>query len=479
MSLQMRTQIYSKFDESVELSAKEINDLQRGQWEIDCPQMTLESRDEKSPVTFRGAGYIKQTDNHQFIFKFFSQGAGENFYSALWGKSLLPGELIPESDYFDFRAIDQIGREWKCERLLKADTKHTATGEIIFKGNLPEIYCEGEISVKVECKGSSLNFHIFENVEIPCNEKTKKVKNIASGAQKSTHESRNVWKFSCCGFDFLMVKEEGNLLKVHTTTKSPQLPEFFSERVIETLQFVLGRPFTAEIQYFRFGNHTKCVLRSHRYTRTNPRFKPPLRPGLIDAKTHKVTTIHHRNLFEKYLKHVIDYGELSHPLWAQLNAVYEASDGMFTDAYALTLTVAIESFLRMEFSALGKPSENELKLIKAAMKHLKKWDGDTAMKERIMGSIGTFKTPRAGDRLRVLIHTKAITEEELISWTRLRNRSAHDYQNNELPTQDFKHHLKKVEVLFYHLIFHAIGYKGLYVDYSAPGWITKQYPPSV
>jgi hypothetical protein len=87
--------------------------------------------------------------------------------------------------------------------------------------------------------------------------------------------------------------------------------------------------------------------------------------------------------------------------------------------------------------------------------------------------------PRAGDRLKVLIQANAITEQQYEAWKKLRNRSAHGNQNDGLSHQKFMNLLTEVEVLFYHLIFHAIRYKGLYVDYSAAGWTTKEYPPKL
>ncbi len=34
----------------------------------------------------------------------------------------------------------------------------------------------------------------------------------------------------------------------------------------------------------------------------------------------------------------------------------------------------------------------------------------------------------------------------------------------------------EVEVLFYHLIFHVIGYEGPYTDYASPGCPVRRYP---
>lgn len=473
----MKNNLQITSGESSELSAQEIDSLQHGTWEIDCHRMTLKSRDIKKPIIYSGAGYIKQTEDCQFTFKIFPHGQEQSSNRNTWDASLQAGELIPDHAYYDFTATDYKGREWVSERLLEPDTNRSVTGDIIVEGKLAEISCEGQIPQNVKCNGSSLLFQVFDNFEIPCNERTLKKKSVAGGAQKSMFGSLNVWKFRCCGFDFLIVKEDGDLLKVHVSTDSQSLPDYFAERVIETLQFVLGHPITWEIQYSRLNHSTKCILRSQRLRRTNARFRPPLPPQwLISSKTNKITTIHHRNLFERYLKHVINHGQPRHPLWAQLNAVYEASDAMFIDAHTLTLTVAIESLLSIEFPNLGKPSKKELKAIQAAKEYFENWEGDIGTKNRIKGSIDSLSQPRAGDKMKALVKVNAITKKQWKAWQKIRNASAHAYQNNNLTHQKFINLLAEVEVLFYHLVFHTIGYKGKYMDYSSLGWPLKQYP---
>ncbi len=44
-----------------------------------------------------------------------------------------------------------------------------------------------------------------------------------------------------------------------------------------------------------------------------------------------------------------------------------------------------------------------------------------------------------------------------------------------LPLQEFLELSNKVLILFYHLIFFAIGYQGKYTDYSTIGWPVKDY----
>jgi hypothetical protein len=169
---------------------------------------------------------------------------------------------------------------------------------------------------------------------------------------------------------------------------------------------------------------------------------------------------------------------MHHPLWGQLNAVYEASSGAFSDSEALTLAVAIESILGSEFPELGKPSPSDLAQIDEAVAYLDTWPGDQKLKERIRGSIGQFKHSRAGDKLRVLSQQSAISVEAAKSWQKLRNANTHSYQRHSLESEEFIRLLDLARNLFYQLIFAAIGYRGPYRDYSEANWPLREYPPT-
>jgi hypothetical protein len=183
-----------------------------------------------------------------------------------------------------------------------------------------------------------------------------------------------------------------------------------------------------------------------------------------------------RRLFAKYLQHTINYDQPLHPLWAQLNAIYEASKGMFIDAHALTLTVAIESIMSIEFAHLGKLNKKEKETIKEALKYIDNWNGNTEIKARIKGSVNALFQPRVGDKMKALVEAGAITSMQWKAWQKLRNTNAHSYQTHNLKHSEFIELIFQINVLFYHLIFYSIGYKGPYMDVSVLGFPIKQYP---
>jgi hypothetical protein len=189
--------------------------------------------------------------------------------------------------------------------------------------------------------------------------------------------------------------------------------------------------------------------------------------------SNRITAKYHRRLFEHYLQHVLDYDKPRHPLWGQLNELYEASTGSFIDGYALSLAVAVEGLVQREFPGLGGLTPQQKHQVKAAQEHMKLWNGDVKLKQRIEGAISQLHYSRAGDKLRALVNSGAISEEMNTAWRKLRNALAH---GSSPKGGRFVELLYRVKVLFYHLIFHAIGYKGPYMDYGSLGWPVKWYP---
>lgn len=463
----MRIDEHVKLSKQAELSAPELESLKHSLWEIDCPQINVKSRSPQNPCIFDGSGFFKQIASHQLTFKFYASAQSQNYIN----RNLQLGEKIPDDAYFDLSAVDYKGRLWHCERIL-IDIKKSASGEFIIQGRIPKIICKGEIAEYLECQGSKLEIRVFDDIKIPCNERTSIKKSIARGVESSKSMSRNIWKFRCCKLDFLLVKEDKDLLIINVVSNEENILEYLRERILETLQFILGYPINWAVSYKRIGHTTEVTLCSPRQRSVSSRFQPPCILGGYFINEAQVF----RRLFAKYLKHIINYDQPLHPLWAQLNAIYEASSGVFIDAHALTLTVAIESIVSSEFFHLGKLTNKEKEAAHKALKYIEDWNDNTGIKERIKGSINAMFQPRVGDKMKALEKAGAITKAQAKAWQKLRNKSTHSYQTHNSKNSEFVELIFQMNVLFYHLIFYAIGYKGPYMDVSERGFPIKQYP---
>lgn len=457
-----------------QLSAEELIAFRKNSWLADCPRMVLKSQANQNPTTLYGSGFISQSSDGRLQFKIYvtRERAASN---SDFLDSITAGEVIPEQCFYAFRATDSTARVWHAERLLP-NFSRVATGKVIVQGTLRELVCQSRAPTSVTLKGSSLTFWVLDDSKIPTNATTIRRQSIARVRHKSRGFVRNVWTFRCCGTTFLLTKDGEDLLTVRASISEGRFPLFMEDRLVETLQFVLGRPIPWAIMRKQVGQKMTIVLTSRRTVNGNARFLPPLPEVFVDPRSGKLSTRHHRRLFECYLKHTLSFKRKRHPIWGQINAVYEASLTSFVDALALTLTVAIESLLGSEFVDIGKPTKADNQAIKDIIRHFDGWSGKEDIKARVRGSLSQLSQPRALDRLRELVKQGAITDDQLKAWKELRNPSAHG-QVSSLSSEKLIRLTQKVEVLFYHLIFCAIGYRGLYLDFSEPDWPLREYPP--
>lgn len=460
--------------QSIDLSTAELEDLKRGTWHTDCIKITLKGRRAPPTAVISGSGEIKQTADGRLIFKLYGNYQ-RNVQPLTFLTPSTPGEVIPESQLFDLVATDFKGRRWRSEWLLP-NFNFGVQGKPLVEGELRDVSFTARYPESLHLVGSTLTFSIFDDIEIPFNQRTVQKKSVARGRQRSASYTLNAWKFRCSGIDFLLTKEQSDLLTIHVSSKTIKFADILERRVIETLQFILGRPVDWSVLQKRIGNNSKVTIARKQVVREQTLPMPPLPDWLTHPKTRRLTTAHYRKLFAGYLTYTMQSDKFHHPLWGQLNSIHESALSKFLDARALMLTVVIESILGSEFSDLVKITKKDKQAIKDAQTFLSNWDGNEVIKNRISGAISQLLQVRAGDTLRELVRVGAITEEQSRAWQRLRNTSTHSYQTGSVPPDEFRRLLFQIQVLFYHLIFYLVGYKGPYIDYGSSGWPTREYP---
>jgi hypothetical protein len=374
---------------SAEIADDEIDDLKHGSWVIDCARLELRQRGPKG-TTYSGPGSLRQDAERQLVYKIYSTGSDD--FQTLWHNDLgVAGSVVPEYAFYDLTATDSKGREWHSERILLGERNWGDSKELVVEGRVDSLSCWGEIPEEIRANGCSLSYDVFDPVRIPTNARTSEHRHVA-GWSRSHRYDLDSWRFRAAGLRFLLSNGRNDRLQIHVATDSADLPPFIEGRVLEALFFVLGHPLYPTITQQRIGQQTSCTLHSHRHHLFGVRHKPPLNIlPFSHPKTGKHTTEPYRKLFDKYLAYTLPYKKIQHPLWGQLNAVYEASAGTFINSQALTLAVAIESILGSEFPELGKPSTRECKEIDAAIKYWDAWNGGTDLKKRIEGSIRPLK----------------------------------------------------------------------------------------
>jgi hypothetical protein len=456
-----------------DLKEGDLKEISLLKWQLDCPRMTIKLRKKLSPETYYGAGRIFFTPEGSLAFECFSHRE-MNTIDWQFGTSVPSGRIIPDSQFYNVVALDSSGYQWHSSRTIPR-VHRTSDGRAILRGEIDEISTERKMPSEVKLTGSSIVYWVFDDIKIPTNRSTKTKRSISGTKVRSKSGSWNAWEFTSNKIRYLLIKGSDGRLTIRIRSKESSFPAGFERRVVEAFHLILGRPINWMAMKSQEGQNIEIRIRKKDLVRA--KITPPLPSRNIKMpKSQKVSPNYHRKLFHRFMRHTMDSKDYRHQIWGQLNAIAEASASSFIDAKALTLTVAIESLLGTEFPSLGEPTPKLESSIQKIRTHIKSWEGDPSIKDRVLSMIGNLSSASATDKMRALVDRNAITEEQYKAWKKLRNPTAHSYLKTGIATPDMIKLLQSCEVLFFHLIFHAIGYKGPYMDFSTPGWPLKEYP---
>lgn len=458
---------------NTEISYAVSEALLRSSWSVDCIKIELIQRCEGG-ASFSGVGRLYQDEDGQLRYKIYASKSTEVSTERI-SKPRTSGKLVPDADYYDLSAEDTANRVWKAYRIWNAEV-FTYSNILIVEGYLGDIACEAEIPKNSTINSSGLSYICAEGMKIPLNAEHTYV--AGNCLEKSI--SVNCWKFKAMGHEFLLFNDENQHLNISVYANKGSFPENFAMSVLGALFFVLGRPINPIILKQRMPHETRCTLYSRRHPLRNVRHKPPLYLGdMVDRKTGKMIEVSeesHNDLFRQFLKYNLSHQEHWTPLWSQLQAVYDTSSNSYIDAYALTLSVSIESILKDIFSDVDRHIKEKIDNLDKALEYLDIWTGDCEIKERIKKAISGMKKLSTAEKLRQFEEQGVIFKGACRSWNDLRNRNAHRFQYPSLPSEKNLSLLFQATTLFYQLIFHAIGYRGAYTDFSVEGSPVCQYP---
>ncbi len=452
------------------MKANELELISNNKFVLDCPKITLSPElpdtDKKS---YTGSGSITQSETGEFLLKLYCDGTilPQETLSRYLGTTV--GKIVDDSEYYCLSAVDLEGRTWEAKRILPNIHSGTIPGYIVF-GRLNEISYSSNLP-KTLTK-SSVNIKYRGDIDIPCNEGSM-VETSISGEKRSRYVSLNIAKFQTSGFEFEIEKEKG-WLSFWAVSQSCPITDAVITRFTEALQFVLGRTLHWSIvELFQQQTQETRVRAVLENEKESSRIQPP-----ISFRSHdNANSVW--NLFGKYLDHVISYTERKwHPLFSLIHAVIESGKASL-EAEALTLSVSIEGLLKREFSALASPDKAFKKQVDDARRLIEKSELSDPIKKRMPGFLGNMLSPRPIDKLFILKDNGFIDEEFIESWKNLRDSSAHADSFESVDLQNFLNRCNSVLMLFYHLVFLAIGYTGEYTDYSSYHYPMKHFNQSM
>lgn len=428
--------------------------------------MVLKRHSSSDPWEFCGPGCIAQTSAGKIEFTLYSECAlsAEALKEFYFGPFPPPGQVIPRDRYYSLIATDGKGRKWSSDGIDPAPISSQIVKGTVFKGDIRWVDCWTTEHIE---KPTRFLLAVLQDIRIPVNTYTKIEERV--GPMKSRSGNLNAWCFSSNGIEFILKKQPG-LLVIEATSDIGNLSNDIENRIVEALQFVLAQPVDWSFMGTYSEDKQNITVRVSSGDVLKSRFQPPI-------KFHRANGSQSiSELFSMYLFHIIGYkANVWHPLSEEITAVRRSAGGSLEDQ-SLMLGVAIESILNLEFPCLADPSEDFQVGVSRLRKYIDDWEGDITLKRRVTGSLAAMLQARALDKLKALSETGSIKDYQVEDWRRIRNPAAHGYRSQELSIQDKFDLIQRVTVLFYHLIFTAIGYKGKYTDYGVHGWPEKDYP---
>lgn len=475
------------------VTSKELQELRDGNFEIQCPRMSLVQNVKDAPVTYEGSGLVQMDDSRGLVATLLAPDAPPPM-----SELSVAREPIPDERYFTLRAEDLWGHQWQSERLVLDPTYNVSTGSAVVKAQLRTIYTESASAS--QRRNSNVVIHIFHALRLPYDQRTDTVTNIAGHEQRSA--SVNVTTFEAIGLQFLCREDNGVIVEANETAL--EMPANLELRIIEALQFLTATEVTPSLVTTSTPTHLRFTVHSGPTTRLKPRRRPPL-----NLDNHSITKWAWA-LFEKYLEYVSSWSEPEfHPLSREWDAVIK-SQFASVDTQVLILAIAVEALLRHTHPQYDQtPLTTEEQEWKTRIEKLINSDAcPKSLANRVSGFVGSLDTPltaeeqewstkiddlinsdacpesfanrvsgflgnldqvRAVDKLYNLANDGAINRGSIEAWKDLRHRRAHGSSSEKLAIEEVLHLRDEALSLLYEITFDAIGYHGPRVNYGAPG----------
>jgi hypothetical protein len=142
-----------------------IKALKQLKLEIDCFEMALVQNLPENPVSYRGKGYIRQTENDTLTFKLYASET-KNIDATRYMRAVPhSGKLFTESEYYTLTALTSDGTVWAAEQILPDCGWTSCTPNPIVTGNISAMS-----SFKSNPSSKHrLRLHFFDDVQLPYN----------------------------------------------------------------------------------------------------------------------------------------------------------------------------------------------------------------------------------------------------------------------------------------------------------------------
>ena len=439
-----------------------IESFRQSEIEFDCPKMTLIQR-KKGGEFYEGQGYIRQDKNGNLTFKIYvTRHANANIFSIFDMIGKVDDDLL----YYHLTATDTDDTTWVADHVMPKPNWNMLKDTVIFAGTLRSMSTKKDWTQE----RNILRLYYFENFELPLNACTKYEKNNSPIAELDRAT------FTTLGIEFEIKNRHGTGLAIIEAINNSNFPVGFHMRLQEALQFITARSARWSSRVESVKDSLEIELSSPESTSQKTTMSAPFMSFMPEFRSHGWI------LFGKYLEYVIaNTNTYWNPVAYHLYNAREASANSI-DARAIGVSVAVEAVASLIDLPPDPLTANRLKEFKSNM--LEALHGQTAHREfsnRLKGAIDGLDKKSTIETLRLLGKMGRLGHEYEKSWSYLRNRHVHP-KISALKKPDDKtyasqlHHIQRVEMILYQLIFHLIGYEGEFTDCSGAAIQTMKYP---
>lgn len=440
----------------------DLRDLTLGTFELRCGAMHLYPRNAPKDQGSSGAGYLRQLPTGELSLVMFI-AAQPPPPEIVWDTKKKSGQLFGDEDYYLLEAHDFGGRRWTASRVRPSFTQFHGEGEPLWMAEATLRELEASDTLRGRPAGSSLQIWYRGALEFPFQ---VAVRQLETAGETTLSESMAIAaaKFSAAGCDFVARHDAGYLV-VSVGCSEDRLKPDFERRVHETMEFVLARRLAWTAVERREGAELSWRLTGAPPNENGGRMQLPVAftPGLRNECEAAL------DLLRRYLEQVHSHlGDGLPQLSVAVRCALEGSRSPL-DAHALDVAVAVEAILGTEFTDVGESHaafKAELAQVREAVESLGISD---ETKRRLRGRISSMAAASAKSRLLELASRGVVDMEEVRAWEEIRHRGAHGSFIAGVD-QDYVDAFWRLVVLFYRLIFAAVGYEGPYRDYGEIGW---------
>lgn len=436
-------------------------------FELKCTEMCLCITPAYTTEVFNGSGRIWITTAGQLRFSILAKLTCSNLQREWLPRLKMLGhspKINPshDSDYLQLKALDLSENRWISNWLIPCYN--------FIKGQYIELYgpIEYLTSPRKVVKGKEVSeFVILNSPNIPF-EKSSRTIVLQDGVEVSNTWSLDHQVIKSQDVEVQFCKDLNNktLLCTINPLENKSLLNNIAIHVVEALRFMLVRPLrpiyyctrTPDLEIIQLDGQITSDWRSG--------LLPPLNPITIEEN------INAWQIFSAYFDYLMNQSDQIaefHPISLEYDGVMQASKGSL-EGFALAVSVSIEALLKIcskTFNEANTPKERDIEELK---EYISKWDGNTNLKNRAIGTIKSFSTIRALDILVGLKDEGLATEKEIKSWKTLRNLTAHGGAYRDSDKQNIQELVTIVSGLMHKIVLYEINYKGQFTNYSKNNW---------